>query len=95
MATVTGGQTRSAGTPANGEAASAANWVRVFNTFDSQKNNIQLILQSGDWVQSIHFVKKLEAVGSVIRFSYGQDSRREYRGVVDASALKMIIESPL
>ena len=77
------------------QATSGAVWVQTFNTFDPKANNIVITLQSGDWVQSISYVRKLEISGSMIRFTYGKDSRRMFRGVVNASAVKMIVETSL
>lgn len=76
-------------------SASARIWVQAFNTFDPTANNVVLTLQSGEWVQSISYVRKLELSGPFVRFTYGQDSRRTFRGVADASTIKLITETPL
>ena len=76
-------------------AISAKVWVQTFNTFDATANNIVLTLQSGEWVQTISYIRKLEISGPILRFTYGKDSRRQYRGVVDASAIKMLTETAI
>jgi len=70
-------------------------WVQAFHTFDPVANNIVLTLQSGDWVQSISYVRKLELSGPFVRFTYGKDSRRTFRGIADASSIKMITETAI
>ena len=81
-------------TPAQ-TSGSATQWVNAFNSFDSTKNNITIVFQSGEWVQSIQYVRKLEASSDFVRFSYGKDSRRSYRGLVHFSTIKAIFESPI